>query len=161
MPNWCSGNLKVRGKFRDIKRMLTEEFFILDGYILDRKYKDIVLKEEEDYLGYFEIEVGRQGMWLKGARGCFNSDILVEKDIESEEDEVSVNLGLFESAWDIPKQKLMDISDKHSLDFKIFAYEGGMEFNVDFEVSKGEIIKNDEITYDDYEWECPEPNIGG
>ena len=161
MPNWCSGNLKVRGKFRDIKKMLTEEFFILDGYILDRKYKDIVLKEEEDYLGYFEIEVGRQGMWLKGSRGCFNSDILVEKDIESEEDEVSVNLGLFESAWDIPKQKLMDISDKHSLDFKIFAYERGMEFNVDFEVSKGEIIKNDEITYDDYEWECPEPNIGG
>ena len=70
-------------------------------------------------------------------------------------------MGLFESAWDIPKQKLMDISDKHSLDFKIFAYERGMEFNVDFEVSKGEIMKNDEITYDDYEWECPEPNIGG
>ena len=79
MPNWCSGNLKVRGKFIDIKKMLTEEFFILDGHILNREYKDVVLKEEEDYLGYFEIEVGRQGMWLKGVRGHFGSDILVEK----------------------------------------------------------------------------------
>ena len=33
-----------------------------------------------------------------------------------------------------------------------------MEFNQDVEIYKGEIIKNVEIEFDDYMWECINPN---
>ncbi len=36
-----------------------------------------------------------------------------------------------------------------------------MEFNQDVEIYKGEIIKNVEIEFDDYMWECITPNMGG
>ncbi len=36
-----------------------------------------------------------------------------------------------------------------------------MEFNQDVEIYKGEIIKGVEIEFDDYMWECINPNIGG
>ncbi|MBB5146203.1 hypothetical protein HNQ35_001404 [Cerasibacillus quisquiliarum] len=36
-----------------------------------------------------------------------------------------------------------------------------MEFNQDIEINKGEIIKDEEIKFDDYEWECIYPNLGG
>ena len=35
------------------------------------------------------------------------------------------------------------------------------EFNIDFEVHKGKVIKNNEIKFDDYVWECTNPEIGG
>lgn len=56
---------------------------------------------------------------------------------------------------------LTEISKKYNLDFKIYAYERGMQFNIDFEVHKGEVIKCNEIQFDDYIWECTNPNIGG
>lgn len=31
MPNWCTGDLKVRGKYKDIKEFLSKEMFILGG----------------------------------------------------------------------------------------------------------------------------------
>ena len=46
-------------------------------------------------------------------------------------------------------------------DIKIYAFEAGMEFNQDIEIIKGKIIKDKEIKFENYQWECIEPNIGG
>ncbi|MEW4071696.1 hypothetical protein [Bacillus cereus] len=53
------------------------------------------------------------------------------------------------------------MSKEYNVDIKIYIFGRGMEFNQDVEIYKGEIIKNVEIEFDDYMWECINPNIGG
>lgn len=36
-----------------------------------------------------------------------------------------------------------------------------MEFNQYIEIVDGKLIHDEEITFDDYVWECPEPDLGG
>lgn len=43
----------------------------------------------------------------------------------------------------------------------IYAYEQGMQFNQHIEIVDCKIIHDDEIKFDDYLWECPEPYLGG
>lgn len=44
---------------------------------------------------------------------------------------------------------------------KIYGFEKGMQFNRNVEIINGEILKDEEINFDDYKWECICPNIGG
>ncbi len=161
MPNWCVGDLKVRGKYGKIKEFLTEEFFILGGRLLNRSTEPVKINEQFG----IEIDVGVQGMWLKKTRSFIAEDVDVWIDFEDEENksdkEITVNLGMYRSAWGLEINRLVELSAQYGIDIKIYAYECGMEFNVDFEVHKGEIIKMDEITFDDYEWECPNARLGG
>lgn len=161
MPNWCTGDLKVRGKYKDIKEFLSKEMFVLGGNILNRTYEPPVINDEYG----IEISVGNQGMWFRNAyRSCLNSDIDIYIDFDDEnknEQIITANLGKLETAWGTDTQALIKLSEQYNLDFKIYAYEKGMEFNIDFEVHKGKVIKNDEIKFDDYIWECTNPEIGG
>ena len=158
MPNWCTGDLKVRGKKEDIVKFLKKELFVLGGNILNREYK-----EPEVVVGEYSIEVpsSNDGLWFRNLnRTGFNQPI----DLYFDEDDgeiLTLNLGEIQSAWGTDTKGLTKISKKYNLDFKIYAYEKGMQFNIDYEVHKGEVIKNDEITYDDYVWECTNPDIGG
>ncbi len=162
MPNWCTGDLKIRGKYKDVKEFLSKEMFILGGNILNREYQAPVIDEEYG----IAINVGKQGMWFRNAyRSFFDSDIdiYIEFDDEEDKDEkvITANLGELSTAWEIDTQALIKLSEQYNLDFKIYAYERGMEFNIDFEVHKGKVIKNNEIRFDDYVWECTNPEIGG
>lgn len=67
----------------------------------------------------------------------------------------------YEGAWSIEADALVELSKKYNLDFKIYAFEGAMEFNQDIEIINGEIVKNDFIKFDDYSWECTNPRKGG
>lgn len=64
-------------------------------------------------------------------------------------------------AWDVSAKELSLISKQYELDFRLYAFEAGMEFNRDIEIIHGEIKKDYEITFDDYKWECVCPNVGG
>ncbi len=162
MPNWCTGDLKVRGKYKDIKEFLSKEMFILGGSIFERTYEPPVINEDYG----IEISVGKEGMWFRNAyRSCLNSDIDIYIDFDDEENKdeqiITANLGELETAWGTDTGALIKLSEQYDLDFKIYAYERGMEFNIDFEVHKGKVIKNNEIKFDDYVWECTNPEIGG
>lgn len=158
MPNWCVGDLKVRGKKEDIVNFIKKELFVLGGSIFDREYK-----EPEVIVDKCSIEVpnSNDGLWFRNLnRTRFSQSI----DLYFDEDDgeiLTLNLGEIQSAWGTDTKGLTKISKKYNLDFKIYAYEKGMQFNIDYEVHKGEVIKNDEITYDDYVWECTNPDIGG
>lgn len=64
-------------------------------------------------------------------------------------------------AWSLDTSRLKCLSEQYELDFRIYGFERGMEFNHEFEVHKGTIIKDDEIKFTDYQWECPCPEMGG
>lgn len=67
----------------------------------------------------------------------------------------------FKAAWEIDASSLAKLSKKYLIDFKILGFERGMQFNQDVEIVNGEIVKNEEIKFKDYTWECIRPHIGG
>lgn len=160
MPNWCTGDLKVRGKYKDIKEFLSKEMVILGGSPFNREYKEPIIDESCG----IEIKVGNQGMWFRNAyRSYFenNIDIWIDDELKEGDSIITLNLGELQTAWGTDTEALTKLSKQYKLDLKIYAYERGMEFNIDFEVHKGEVIKNNEIKFDDYVWECTNPEIGG
>lgn len=160
MPNWCTGDLKVRGKYRNIKEFLSKEMMIIGGSLFNREYKEPVIDESCG----IEIKVGNQGMWFRNAyRSYFenNIDIWIDDELKENDSILTLNLGELQTAWGTDTEALTKLSKQYNLDFKIYAYERGMQFNIDFEVHKGEVIKNNEIKFDDYVWECTNPEIGG
>ena len=64
-------------------------------------------------------------------------------------------------AWKINAEKLQDIAKKYNIDIKILGFECGGQFNQLVEIIDKKIIKNEIITYKDYQWECPFSKMGG
>jgi hypothetical protein len=165
MPNWCEGNLKVRGEKENIKRFLLEAFQPIHPAILQMLRPDIKAPEvnvTEDKWSMTIESTGTDGFYVKGTRRNFIESNSIEWEIRDEDAETHILIiENYKAAWGIEAEPLAKLSKEYELDFKIYAFEQGMEFNQDIEIHKGEIIKNDEIQFKDYEWECILPNLGG
>lgn len=157
MPNWCVGTLKIRGKFDDIVRFFKEGCEIVrPGYV----YIDL------DTCGLYIKGVNNTNsvLYLKGSQRHF---IDLRYDSIYCESEVTDKNGLcytscmLRAAWGIDAETLLDACKQYCLDMKILGFERGMEFNQNIEIVNGELVRDEEIKYDDYFWECPCPDLGG
>lgn len=160
MANWCTGDLKVRGEYKNIKKFLLEEMVLIEGNEDEFEYVTPIIDESDG----IKINVGKYGMWFKNAyKSCFsnNIDVFIDDKLRKNNDILTLNLGELQAAWEIETDLLIELSEQYKLDFKIYAYEKLMQFNIDFEVQKGEVIKNNKIKFNDYIWECTNPEIGG
>ena len=164
MPNWCKGNLKIRGKKENIIRFLKEGTSLLDGF-----WEPKEIEPEIEINDYDEIEIkninkekGIDCLYIKGTRRNFVDSVENEIYIHNvDEEEQIICLEKFKAAWGIDADSLRAISNRYEIDIKIYAFEAGMEFNQDIEIVKGKIIKDEEIKFKNYVWECVEPNLGG
>ena len=164
MPNWCEGNLKIRGKKETIIKFLEEGTSLLEGL-----WEPKEIKPEIEINNCDEIEIknldklkGVDYLYIKGTRRNFIDPVENEIYIHDiDEKEQIICLKNFKAAWGIDADALRVISDRYDIDIKIYAFEMGMEFNQDIEIIKGNIIKDDEIKFENYQWECIEPNLGG
>lgn len=151
MPNWCRGKLKVRGN----KKNLIE--FILKGlqpvsYFGDKK--DPLKINENEYI------TSQCGCWIEGTtRGFIENLDLYIGDLSENDQEIIFFDSKF--AWGIEATELREICKKYNIDMRIYAFERGMEFNQEIEIIDGEITIDRKITFDDYRWKCPFPDIGG
>lgn len=164
MPNWCKGNLKIRGKKENIIKFLTEGTSLLDGFWEPKEIKPEIEVNDCDEIEIKNIDKvkGIDCLYIKGTRRHFID--LIENEIyihNTDEKEAVICLENFKAAWGIDTEALRVISKRYSIDFKIYAFESGMEFNQDIEIIKGKFVKDEEIKFKDYVWECIEPNIGG
>lgn len=154
MPNWCVGDLKVRGKKENIKR------FLLEGLKPVTFLGDDAEKAEIVECSYKLIIRSKHSFHVQGTRRNF-----IENDIEfyyPDEDKVTILiLEDYKAAWAIESEPLRKLSEEYGVDFKILGFEQDMEFNQDIEIVQGKIIKDNEIEFDDYRWECIRPHIGG
>lgn len=162
MPNWCEGKLKVRGEKEDIKRFLLEGLEPLNSTehiakLLGKEVPEVSVEIEEDE--YDMTLTTKEGFYIKGSRRNFIDSQSITWYFE--EGSGILVLDNYRSAWCIDTEALRVLSDEYKLDMKIYAFEKGMEYNLDFEVHKGNIIKCDEITFSDYRWECIDPELGG
>lgn len=157
MPNWCAGVLKVRGTKENVTNFITKGIIAVDCYGSDINYKITLDKDENFNLDnmkntYFYIKGTKRGFV---SPGDYFFDFYDEK-----KDDVIVCLDV-QFAWTIHPEQLAAISKQYDVAFKIYAFERGMEFNIDLEINKGEVIKEEYIEYDNYIWECIEPYCGG
>lgn len=151
MPNWCVGTLRVRGKSKDLQN------FVLKGL------------RPVDYLGneYAELELDKlwcvscnKTCWIEGTRRGFVNNL--EVSFEDYEDDSIQTISLdVKFAWGISADELLKTCEKYHIDMKIHGFEKGMEFNQIIEIVDGKILKDEELNFEDYQWDCICTNMGG
>lgn len=162
MPNWCKGTLKIRGKRENILKFLENGTSLLKGFWFPEEIKPEIKTNDLATIEIKNITEDINSLYIKGTRRNFIDPIENEVFMyDYEEEETIIYLENFKAAWGIDAEALRVISKRYDIDFKIYAFERGMEFNQDIEIIKGKIIKDEEIKFKDYVWECIEPGIGG
>lgn len=159
MPNWCKGELRVRGSWENIVKFLTE--YIEPSNLGDPEdIRIFFYKEEVDSDTYGLEFVTKKWAHIKGTRRGF----IVEqnRDFWKEQGEENTIISLESSfAWGIDVENLRNLSEELGIDFRIYGFERGMEFNQDIEIIAGTVTKNEIISFSCYTWECIDPNKGG
>lgn len=145
MPNWCEGNLKIRGHIDDVQKLL-EHCIYKGGKISRDECGDLSLIETRGH--------------LKDTYRCFISDIYSEDFYADKDGRIIVCLPT-EHAWAPRLEYFTELSKQFNVDFRFYGYEMGLQFNFEFEIIKGAITLEKEIKFDDYIWECPHPMLGG
>lgn len=164
MPNWAEGTLKIRGTRADIISFLKgalrplgepgdEIKALLSGG--NAPVPEVKI-EEKEYS--FEMKAAG-GFHVAGTRRAF-----VEQEIDwwfDDKHTETLVIDNFKQAWGIESEPFRVLSEKYQVDIKIYVFEKGMEFNHEVEIHKGHIFRDQEITFDDYQWDCIMPNLGG
>ena len=151
MPNWSKGCLKVRGKAVNVKK------FILEGLRPVDLFGNELPKLELSDFGDVEYD---KSCWIEGATRGFVKD-LYEDFSSVEDDEIFTALFDAKFAWAANAEELLASCKKYDVDMKLYAFERGGRFNQDILIVGKEIIKNNRITFEDYNWECICPTLGG
>lgn len=159
MPNWIEGTMKLRGKQEDIKRFFREG---LDAsqWGKPEKLEDQVKDNSSE--GWLEFNFKHEPH-IKGTRRAFITDDYVY--MEEDEGVVCVNV---KQAWafhtgresnDLENWKT--VSEKYNVDIKLFGIESGMRFTQEIVIVRGENPIENVRQYEDWDWDCPFPRMGG
>lgn len=151
MPNWCAGTLRVRGRKKDLQKFVTDGLKPLP--IKGKEIPDLELDE------YGDIYCNSM-CYIKGTtRGFVQSlDVYFEKNEDNSIHTIALDV---EFAWGISSEELLKVCQKYHVDMRIYAFEQGMEFNLEIEIINGKITKDSYFAFQDYIWECICPNMGG
>ena len=159
MPNWIEGTLKLRGKQEDMRRFFREGLQPSNWPKPEDRVGQIIDRSAENEL-YFEFN---REPHIVGTRRAFITDESAHMSEES--GVVCVNV---KQAWafysgsesnDLKAWK--GISDKYNVDIKLYGIERGMEFTQEIIILRGEKPIVNERQYEDWDWDCPFPNMGG
>lgn len=166
MPNWCEGFLKIRGKKKDLINFIENEFVIAKSESVISKIEYIDIKMEDDGLG--ECRFGYESSYLKKIklkntrRFFIKSEELSFYYDEEDEDTICYMTLWIEQAWAIIVQQLLvEHSQKYSLDFNLYASESSMEFEQYLTIIDGRLVRYEERTYNDFNFEAINPSLGG
>lgn len=156
MPNWCEGTLKVRGTIKDLKN------FVLNGLLpvspIGATKEPLSLDGEDETSLY--ISSVPNTLYIKGTRRAFCEPDYIEVSSDEPNDKTILTMP-FKQAWAILSDNLLEVCKEFNIDMKIQGFERGMRFSQIVEIVDGEIIQDEEIKYDDWEWDCPCPELGG
>ena len=162
MPNWCEGYLKIRGKKEGIVNFVENEIRLVktENIFSEPEYLEIKLIDDLGQYSFNHKKSFREYLHLKNTRRFF---------VESEEisfyyykDELCYLTLEIKQALAIDIQELLvEHSKKYHVDFNIYASESGMEFEQYITVINGELVRNEERTYTDFQFEAINPKLGG
>lgn len=173
MPNWCEGNLRLRGTGTAILEFVKNEFAFAwhekGMSILDAPKccsPENVYDGEEVFITVPECAKNHMllSLYVKGTRRNFIESKQIYFYLGEEENLEKVRtvcIDDFKAAWGVDAAPYVEKAKKYGLDIKIIGFERGMQFAQYIEIVNGELIKNNEIKFDDWDWECIMPNMGG
>lgn len=156
MPNWCKGSLKVRGKISDLKKFVQQGLEPV-SYIGDALEPLVFTTEDETS---FFVRENKVSLWMKGTYRHFCEPNYIEVYADDQETPVIMILPM-KAAWSIDAEPLQELCKKFHVDMKIQGFERGMEFSQVIEIVDGEIVQDEELHYNDWNWDCPCPEMGG
>ena len=155
MPNWIEGTLKLRGESKDLKGFFDTVVQPPACYFREPYKKEDFIKCEygdEDNL----VEM-KEDAWIEGTQRAFvNEDCFVEFGDGFETVCIPIR-----QAWTFVAENWKNISEKYNLDVRLYGFERGMEFSKEVEVIDGKITIDNEKKYEDWDWDCPMPLMGG
>lgn len=172
MPNWAEGNLRIRGTHENILNFLREEVVWCaygEEFGGEAKEYPVVVNYDEQYgsieIGQPEELAQRKGkgepwLYIKDTMRNFpeigNYDLYLHPNAETD-------ILCFEcrAAWGFHSDPYLEKARKHQVDIKIIAYERGMEFKQTIEIVGGEIVRDEDTQYEDWDWEAEFPHMGG
>lgn len=167
MPNWCEGKLKVRGEKENIVKWLTECVAVWNPDVEDGKplYDALIFRKYESGVSYTydddELHVCvKQEAYIAGTRRNFVQKCGKDFFFGAKDGKDIIVLPV-QAAWAFESEPYEEMSKQYGLDFRLYGYECGMEFNQEIEVVNGKTTINREITFENYYWECPDPEMGG
>ena len=169
MPNWCEGTFRARGEKEKIKKFLLEG---LDACYGLKITTDIVEDDDSLIVTFKNPEVDEKDfknkyhniLYINNTRRNFIKDlccgdIYAYKKKSNGEFQFATS---FKSAWAIGTDQYVEIAKQYEIDIRVNGFECGMEFEQLLEVSRtGQIICESFIQYDDWNWQCPMPLLGG
>lgn len=163
MANWCKGSIRIRGSVDDVKNFFMNHVHCHKGHINDNNEWIDEVDDESKVIH-----------WDDDDEFCivFKKDAHIDKTRRAFiiADEISFCTGnrktvvatcWFAQAWDIDAEEFCELSKELNLDFNITGYEKGMQFIRRVTIEHGEIIKEYEVKYQDWDWECDMPFLGG
>ena len=166
MPNWCEGNIRFRGKKKDIKRFLMNEIV---SCRYDKNHETVeeepTFKDEDWCLTITKPDDA--WFYIKGThRNFFEQDVLeVWMEADTPDEEIIVCIEKFKAAWSFERcDKWKEHAKEYSLDVKMVGYDRGMMFSQIKVITKDGMIKDIVHEYEDgndWMWNCPQPNNGG
>ena len=151
MPNWSEGCLKVRGKAANVKK------FVLEGLQPVDFFGNALPKLELSDLG--EVDTDKD-CWIEGTTRGFVENLYVDFSLVEDHETFTVALAA-KFAWAADAEELLALCQKYEVDMKLYAFEKGMRFNQDILIVGKEILRDNRIAFEDYNWECICPTVGG
>ena len=176
MPNWCSGNIRFRGKMDDILKLLREK---IRYCYYDGETRNTITKPVNIDYNDFEITISApdnvSGSWsyISGTHRNFmnlwtgseytSEAIYIPEDDTGNEKSIVV-FNNFSAAWAIEPEPYVEMSKKYNVDIRILGWERGIGFDQEIEIVDGNLIRNQTNEYKDYAdfmWRSTLPYIGG
>lgn len=156
MPNWIEGTMKLRGKKENIMRFLDTEIVTnsAGGNISD--YVDRNIGD-----GFVEYEF-KNDPYVNGTRRMFVKDSYIYLDNDDEFVCLDIRQAWsFSPRGDEDLRLLADFATKYNIDIKMFGIESGMCFTQEVIALRNERAISNVKRYEDWNWDCPFPRMGG
>ena len=167
MPNWCSGNIRLRGTGAAIRDFLKNELIAV-GYekCLSGKVSEQHLDIRDDgYLFILSLPENVQkwtfpSFYIKGTHRNFIDGKTIEIYLDKDEN-TTVCIDDIKAAWGFAPGPYIEKARKYGIDIKIVGFEMGMQVKQIIEIVGGTLTNFQEIEFEDWYWECEMPNMGG
>ena len=143
--------MKVRGKADNVKK------FVLEGLQPVDFFGNALPKLELSDLG--EVDTDKD-CWIEGTTRGFVENLYADFSFVEDDETFTATLDA-KFAWAADAEELSALCKKYSVDMKLYAFEKGMGFNQDILIVDGEIRRDCRIEFEDYNWECICPTVGG
>jgi len=151
MPNWSRGCSKVRGKAANVKK------FILEGLQPIDLFGNELPKLELSDFGDVDSD---NECWIQGTTRGFVENLYVDFSLVEDRETFTATLDA-KFAWAADAEELLALCKKYSVNMKLYAFEKGMGFNQDILIVGKEILRDNRIAFEDFNWECICPTVGG